>query len=82
MGTQLTAVARKQLPLRPAGPDTVSALLAWYDDEGRDLPWRVKGRRRANPWPWVVLLVQLDRDPRGPWGPSSSPLSQRRTARR
>ncbi len=61
MGTQLTAVARKQLPLRPAGPDTVSALLAWYDDEGRDLPWRVKGRRRANPyqvWLSEIMLQQ------------------------
>ena len=41
----MTAVARKQLPLRPAGPDTVDALLAWYDAERRDLPWRVAPRQ-------------------------------------
>ena len=40
----MLAVARKQLPLRPAGPDTVAALLDWYDREGRVLPWRISGR--------------------------------------
>jgi A/G-specific adenine glycosylase len=54
-------VARKQLPLRPAGPDTVAALLAWYDQERRDLPWRAKGRRRPDPyavWLSEIMLQQ------------------------
>ena len=46
----MTAVARKQLPLRPAGPDTVDALLAWYDEERRDLPWRTRRGRRPDPY--------------------------------
>ena len=57
----MTLVARKQLPLRPAGPDTVEALLAWYDAESRDLPWRAKGRRRADPyrvWLSEIMLQQ------------------------
>jgi A/G-specific adenine glycosylase len=57
----LTAVARKQLPLRPAGPDTVDALLAWYDEERRDLPWRVAPGKRANPyrvWLSEIMLQQ------------------------
>ena len=55
------AVARKQLPLRPAGPDTVEALLDWYDRERRDLPWRVKSRRRPDPyevWLSEIMLQQ------------------------
>jgi A/G-specific adenine glycosylase len=58
---QLTAVARKQLPLRPAGPDTVDALLAWYDAERRDLPWRLAPGRRADPyrvWLSEIMLQQ------------------------
>jgi len=54
-------VARKQLPLRPAGPDTVAALIAWYDAERRDLPWRAKGRRRPDPyrvWLSEIMLQQ------------------------
>ncbi len=54
-------VARKQLPLRPAGPDTVAALLAWYDEEGRELPWRSKGRKRPDPyrvWLSEIMLQQ------------------------
>jgi A/G-specific adenine glycosylase len=54
-------VARKQLPLRPAGPDTVDALLAWYDAERRDLPWRAKGRRKQDPyrvWLSEIMLQQ------------------------
>jgi A/G-specific adenine glycosylase len=54
-------VARKQLPLRPAGPDTIAALLAWYDRERRDLPWRVKGRRRPDAyrvWLSEIMLQQ------------------------
>lgn len=57
----MTAVARKQLPLRPAGPDTVDALLAWYDEERRDLPWRVAPGKRANPyrvWLSEIMLQQ------------------------
>jgi A/G-specific adenine glycosylase len=58
---QLAAVARKQLPLRPAGPDTVDALLAWYDAERRDLPWRMAPGRRADPyrvWLSEIMLQQ------------------------
>jgi A/G-specific adenine glycosylase len=57
----LTAVARKQLPLRPAGPDTVDALLAWYDAERRDLPWRYGPRQKADPyrvWLSEIMLQQ------------------------
>lgn len=57
----MTAVARKQLPLRPAGPDTVDALLAWYDEERRDLPWRVGPGKRADPyrvWLSEIMLQQ------------------------
>ena len=57
----MTAVARKQLPLRPAGPDTVEALLAWYDEERRDLPWRVAPGKRADPyrvWLSEIMLQQ------------------------
>jgi A/G-specific adenine glycosylase len=57
----VTAVARKQLPLRPAGPDTVDALLAWYDEERRDLPWRTRRGRRADPygvWLSEIMLQQ------------------------
>ena len=55
------AVARKQLPLRPAGPDTVAALLQWYDCERRELPWRVTGRRRPDAykiWLSEIMLQQ------------------------
>jgi A/G-specific adenine glycosylase len=57
----MTAVARQQLPLRPAGPDTVAALLDWYDRERRDLPWRTAPRRRADPyavWLSEIMLQQ------------------------
>lgn len=57
----MTAVAQGQLPLRPAGPDTVSSLLEWYDREKRDLPWRAKSRRRADPykvWLSEIMLQQ------------------------
>ena len=56
------AVARKQLPLRPAGPDTVAALLDWYDSEARELPWRSPpGKRRPDPyrvWLSEIMLQQ------------------------
>ena len=55
------AVAQKQLPLRPAGPDTVRALLAWYDAERRHLPWRYGPRKKADPyrvWLSEIMLQQ------------------------
>lgn len=58
---QLGIVARRQLPLRPAGPDTVAALLDWYDRERRDLPWRSKKRKKADPygvWLSEIMLQQ------------------------
>jgi A/G-specific adenine glycosylase len=60
-GSDVTLVARKQLPLRPAGPDTVEALLAWYDAERRDLPWRARGRKKQDPyrvWLSEIMLQQ------------------------
>ncbi len=54
-------VARRQLPLRPAGPDTVAALLDWYDRERRDLPWRAKKRKKSDPygvWLSEIMLQQ------------------------
>lgn len=57
----MPAVARKQLPLRPAGPDTVAALLDWYDREHRDLPWRAGPGRRADAyrvWLSEIMLQQ------------------------
>lgn len=50
------AVPRKPKVITPA-----QALLAWYDREGRDLPWRKKGGHRANPyhvWLSEVMLQQ------------------------
>ncbi len=52
---------QKQLPLRPAGPETVAALLAWYDAERRRLPWRYGKRRKADPykvWLSEIMLQQ------------------------
>ena len=57
----MKAVARRQLPLRPAGPDTVAALLDWYDRERRDLPWRSKRGKRSDPyrvWLSEIMLQQ------------------------
>ena len=57
----MLAVARKQLPLRPAGPDTVAALLDWYAREARVLPWRYTGRGRPNAykvWLSEIMLQQ------------------------
>lgn len=62
MGIRMGAVARKLLPLRPAGPDTVAALLNWYDNEARELPWRSPpGKRRTDPyrvWLSEIMLQQ------------------------
>lgn len=52
----MAAVARKQLPLRPAGPDTVASLLDWYRRERRDLPWR---QARGRPDPYRVWLSEI-----------------------
>jgi A/G-specific adenine glycosylase len=57
----LGTVERKQLPLRPAGPDTVEALLEWYDGERRQLPWRSDPGDIAEPyhvWLSEVMLQQ------------------------
>ncbi|MFA5948953.1 MAG: A/G-specific adenine glycosylase [Hyphomicrobium sp.] len=57
----MRVVARRQLPLRPAGPDTVTALLDWYDAERRDLPWRTRRGRRVDPykvWLSEIMLQQ------------------------
>ncbi|MFN0218735.1 MAG: A/G-specific adenine glycosylase [Hyphomicrobium sp.] len=55
------SLVQTDLPLRPAGPETVRALLAWYDAERRDLPWRYAPRRKADPyrvWLSEIMLQQ------------------------
>jgi len=57
----MQAVADRQLSLRLAGPDTARVLLDWYDRERRALPWRPKGRGRANAyrvWLSEIMLQQ------------------------
>ena len=59
----MAALAHKQqhLPLRPAGPETVRALLDWYEAERRDLPWRYGPRKKADPyrvWLSEIMLQQ------------------------
>jgi A/G-specific adenine glycosylase len=52
---------QRQLPLRPAGPETVEALLRWYEAERRDLPWRYGPRKKADPyrvWLSEIMLQQ------------------------
>ena len=52
---------QRNLPLRPAGAETVSALLAWYDAEARTLPWRYGRRKKADPyrvWLSEIMLQQ------------------------
>ncbi len=47
--------------MRPAGPETVRALLAWYEAERRDLPWRYGPRKKADPyrvWLSEIMLQQ------------------------
>lgn len=42
-------------------PEARTALLAWYDGNGRALPWRVRGKRKADPyrvWLSEVMLQQ------------------------
>jgi A/G-specific adenine glycosylase len=53
----MSAVARKQLQFRLAGPEAADALLAWYDRERRDLPWRP--RRGRKPEPYRVWLSEI-----------------------
>jgi A/G-specific adenine glycosylase len=55
------SVAKKQLSLGLPGSETAATLLAWYDRERRDLPWRPKGRSRPEPyavWLSEVMLQQ------------------------
>ena len=52
---------QQQLPLRPAGSLTVKSLLAWYEAERRDLPWRYGPRKAADPykvWLSEIMLQQ------------------------
>ena len=56
----MNAIEAEQLELVP-GPFGAEALLAWYDGERRDLPWRVAPGRRADPyrvWLSEVMLQQ------------------------
>lgn len=39
-------------------PNIVSSLLSWYDENGRDLPWR-KRRGQADPYPVLVSEIML-----------------------
>ncbi|MDX2259874.1 MAG: A/G-specific adenine glycosylase [Hyphomicrobiaceae bacterium] len=58
---ETVAATQRQLPLRPAGPATVAALLEWYDAERRHLPWRAAPGRRADPyrvWLSEIMLQQ------------------------
>jgi A/G-specific adenine glycosylase len=53
--------SQAHLPLRPAGPETVRALLAWYAAERRDLPWRYGPGKKADPyrvWLSEIMLQQ------------------------
>ncbi len=57
----LRDMQRHQLPLRPAGSDTVAALLSWYDRERRQMPWRAAPGEVPNPyhvWLSEVMLQQ------------------------
>lgn len=50
-----------RLALMTRAADLAARLLAWYDREGRDLPWRVKGGASADPyrvWLSEVMLQQ------------------------
>jgi len=57
----VTDILRHELPLRPAGPDTVQALLDWYDQERREMPWRAQPGETSDPyrvWLSEVMLQQ------------------------
>jgi A/G-specific adenine glycosylase len=50
-----------RVPPKPRVITPAQDLLAWYDRAGRDLPWRTKGGRRAEPyhvWLSEVMLQQ------------------------
>src|SRR6187200_2481628 len=54
-------VAKKQLRFRLPGPESMLALLDWYDQERRDLPWRAKPRQKADAyrvWLSEIMLQQ------------------------
>src|SRR6476661_2139782 len=54
-------VARKQLRFRLPGPESMAALLDWYDQERRDLPWRARKGRKADAyrvWLSEIMLQQ------------------------
>lgn len=56
----MTAVARKQRT-KAAVQDTATPLLAWYDRERRDLPWRYSPGEKADPyrvWLSEIMLQQ------------------------
>jgi A/G-specific adenine glycosylase len=64
----LTALGRATKPIRPAGLTSQQAvqnlgrrLLAWYDRNRRDLPWRARPEERSDPYRvWVseIMLQQ------------------------
>jgi A/G-specific adenine glycosylase len=57
----MDTVAQEQLEFRLPGPQTAKNLLAWYDREARDLPWRRHGGRKPNAykvWLSEIMLQQ------------------------
>jgi A/G-specific adenine glycosylase len=57
----MAVVVKKQLRFRLPGPDTVAALLDWYDRERRDLPWRAAPGRKPDAyrvWLSEIMLQQ------------------------
>ena len=57
----MRSVANGQLHLRLPGRETIAAMLAWYDRERRDLPWRLAGKRKPDPygvWLSEIMLQQ------------------------
>ena len=57
----MSPVAKKQLRFRLPGPESMAALLDWYDRERRDLPWRAKPGRKVDPyrvWLSEIMLQQ------------------------
>jgi A/G-specific adenine glycosylase len=53
----MSAVARKQLQFPLAGESTAGGLLAWYDRERRELPWRAPPG--VTPDPYAVWLSEI-----------------------
>ena len=51
------------LPATPPKPDHAAMMLAWFDREGRDLPWRhraeAKGKGAVHPDPYHVFLSEI-----------------------